>query len=122
MCIRWAKRLYATLPSICGSSHFSGQRKRIADWCGPCRKAAPILEKVAQEYKGKVDVYKIDTQQERELASVFRVKGIPAFLYIPLEGKPTMTSGIGRSNEETKANFEKLIKDILKVTKEEPEV
>mgnify|MGYP003573482887 CR=1 len=84
-----------------------------ADWCAPCRKAAPVLEEIASEYQGKIDVYKIDTQKERELAAVFQVRGIPAFLYIPLEGKPTMTSGIGRSDEETKQRFEEIINKVL---------
>ena len=86
-----------------------------ADWCGPCRTAAPILEEVAREYKGKVAVYKIDTQVERELAAVFGVKNIPAFLYIPMEGKPTMAPGIGRTKEQTKKMFTDRIKSILKV-------
>lgn len=76
-----------------------------ADWCGPCRIASPILEEVAREYEGKITVYKIDTEKERELASVFGIQSIPAFLYIPMEGKPTMTVGIGRSNEQTKNMF-----------------
>lgn len=84
-----------------------------ADWCGPCRKAAPILEELAKEYAGKIVVYKVDTQVERELASVFGISGIPAFLWVPMEGKPSMTSGIARTDEETKQMFEKLINDIL---------
>lgn len=84
-----------------------------ADWCGPCRTAAPILEEVAGEYKEKVAVYKIDTQVERELAAVFGVKGIPAFLYIPMDGKPTMTSGIARSTADTKKMFVDNIDKIL---------
>lgn len=76
-----------------------------ADWCGPCKIAGPILEEVAQEYQGKIVVYKIDTQKERELASVFGISSIPAFLYIPVEGKPMMTAGIGRSKEQTKQMF-----------------
>ncbi len=76
-----------------------------ADWCGPCKIASPILEEVAKEYEEKIIVYKIDTQRERELASVFGISSIPAFLYIPIEGKPMMTAGIGRSKEQTKQMF-----------------
>ena len=76
-----------------------------ADWCGPCKIASPILDEISKEYAGKIYVYKIDTQVERELAAVFGIKGIPAFLYIPLEGKPVMMSGIARTKEDTKQMF-----------------
>ena len=76
-----------------------------ADWCGPCKIAGPILEEVGAEYSGKILVYKIDTDQEKELAQVFRITGIPAFLYIPANGKPVMMSGIGKSKEDTKKMF-----------------
>ncbi|SHF65945.1 thioredoxin [Mariniphaga anaerophila] len=77
-----------------------------ADWCGPCKIASPILEEISKEYAGKIYVYKIDTQKERELASVFGISGIPAFLYIPVEGQPVMLSGIARSKEDTKKMFQ----------------
>jgi thioredoxin len=76
-----------------------------ADWCGPCKIAAPILEEISHEFAGKVDVYKIDTEREKELAAVFGIRGIPAFLYIPKNGKPVMTSGIARSKEDTRKMF-----------------
>jgi thioredoxin 1 len=84
-----------------------------ADWCGPCKTAAPILEEISKEYAGKVVIYKIDTQVERELAGVFGVSGIPAFLYIPMEGKPSMTSGIARTKEDTKKMFKENIDKLL---------
>jgi thioredoxin len=76
-----------------------------ADWCAPCRITSPILEDLAKKYEGKIHIYKVDVDKEKELASVFGVRGIPTFLYCPVEGKPKMSSGIGRSKEETKQMF-----------------
>jgi len=84
-----------------------------ADWCGPCRLASPALEELAQKYKGKIVVYKVNTDQERELSTVFGISGIPAFLWVPQTGKPTMTSGVANGAEATKVMFEKMINDIL---------
>jgi len=84
-----------------------------ADWCGPCRKAAPILEELAKEYEGRIHIYKIDTQKEQELASVFGIQSIPAFLFVPQKGRPTMSNGIAQTDEETKAMFKKMIDEIL---------
>ena len=84
-----------------------------ADWCRPCKLTAPILEELAAEYQGKIDIYKINIDQERELAQVFGVQSIPAFLVCPMEGKPRMSSGIGPSAEETKKMFKQLIEDYL---------
>jgi thioredoxin 1 len=88
-----------------------------ADWCGPCKIASPILEEVGDEFAGKIQIYKINTDQERELAQVFGITGIPAFLYIPASGKPVMMSGIARSKEETKKMFIENIEKILLVKK-----
>ncbi len=84
-----------------------------ADWCQPCKKAAPVLEELAQEYAGKIIVYKIDTQVERELAGAFGISSIPAFLWVPMEGKPQMSNGIARTPEETKEMFKQIIDDLL---------
>ena len=88
-----------------------------ADWCGPCKIAGPILEEISNEYAGKVTIYKIDTQVEQELAAVFGISGIPAFLYIPVDGKPSMTSGIARTKEDTKKMFQENIETILLASK-----
>ncbi|MEN8156076.1 MAG: thioredoxin domain-containing protein [Bacteroidota bacterium] len=84
-----------------------------ADWCGPCRKAAPVLEELAKEYEGKIHIYKVDTQKEQELAGVFGIQSIPAFLFVPQNGKPTMSNGIAQTHEETKEMFRKMIDEIL---------
>lgn len=84
-----------------------------ADWCAPCRTTSPILEELAKEYSGKINFYKIDTQKEQELAMVFGIQSIPAFLYCPMEGKPTMASGIRSTPEETKQMFRDQIDNLL---------
>jgi thioredoxin len=84
-----------------------------ADWCAPCRITSPILEELAKEYSGKINVYKIDVQAEQELAAVFGIQGIPAFLYCPKDGNPSMTSGIAKTPEETKSMFKQNIEGFL---------
>ncbi len=64
-----------------------------ADWCGPCKMVAPILEDLSKEYEGKISIYKVDTEKEQELASVFGIRSIPSILFIPKEGKPQMAAG-----------------------------
>jgi thioredoxin 1 len=64
-----------------------------ADWCGPCKMVAPILEELSTEYSGKLNIYKIDTEAEQELAAAFGIRSIPSMLFIPLEGQPQMAVG-----------------------------
>jgi thioredoxin len=96
---------------------FNGNKPCIidfyADWCAPCRITSPILEELAVEYSGKIDIYKVNVDKERELSQVFGVSGIPAFLYCPMEGKPSMTSGIAKDKEQTKQMFKTNIETIL---------
>ena len=81
-----------------------------ADWCGPCRRVAPIMEKLAEEYDGQLLVYKINVDQEKDLAAAFQVKSIPMVLFIPLEGQPMMQVGAMQETEYKKVFEEQLIK------------
>ena len=81
-----------------------------ADWCGPCRRVAPVMEKLAEEYDGQLLVYKINVDQEKELANAFQVKSIPMVLFIPLEGQPMMQVGAMQEAEYKKVVEEQLIK------------
>jgi thioredoxin len=93
---------------------FNGDKPAIidfyADWCGPCKMVAPVLEELAIEYAGKVDIYKINTEDEQELASVFGISSIPSFLFIPLNEKPQMAAGA-----LSKKSFQQAISDVLNV-------
>lgn len=64
-----------------------------ADWCGPCRRVAPIMEQFAKEYKGKIIIYKVDTDKQKELAAIFKIQSIPSVLFVPKNGQPQMTQG-----------------------------
>ncbi|OQY32064.1 MAG: thioredoxin [Spirochaetaceae bacterium 4572_59] len=81
-----------------------------ADWCGPCKMVAPVLEELSEEYNGKMNVYKINTESEPELAGAFGIQSIPSILFIPKEGKPQMSQGA-----LPKESFLSAMKDILAV-------
>ena len=64
-----------------------------ADWCPPCRQLSPLVEEMAKEYEGKIDVYKVDTDKEKILAQNLGITNLPTLLFIPSEGKPQVTMG-----------------------------
>lgn len=83
-----------------------------ADWCGPCKMVAPVIDALSEEYDGKVNFYKIDTEAEQELAGAFGVRSIPSILFIPMEGKPQMAAGA-----LPKESFKEIIdKELLKTS------
>jgi thioredoxin len=83
-----------------------------ADWCGPCKTVAPVLEELAKEYDGELNVYKVNTEEEQELASAFGIRSIPSFLFVPATGQPQMAMGA-----LPKDTFVKAFKDVLGVEK-----
>ncbi|MEE9430283.1 MAG: thioredoxin [Melioribacteraceae bacterium] len=64
-----------------------------ADWCGPCKMVAPVLEELSEEYAGKINIYKVDTEAQQELAGAFGIKSIPSILFCPKDEKPQMAQG-----------------------------
>jgi len=83
-----------------------------ADWCGPCKMIAPILEQLSEEYGDKINIYKIDTEAEQELSAAFAIRSIPSMLFCPMGEAPQMANGA-----LPKPQLEQIIKDVLKVEK-----
>jgi len=64
-----------------------------ASWCPPCKQLSPLVEEIAQEYSGKIVVYKVDTDKEKILAQHLGISGLPTLLFIPAKGKPQASMG-----------------------------
>ena len=79
-----------------------------ADWCGPCRMTAPIMKELAKEYAGKIVIYKVNVDKEKELAALFNATSIPLFVFIPMKGEPQLFRGAA-----DKATYKKAIDDFL---------
>ena len=82
-----------------------------ADWCGPCKTVAPILEELQAEYGDKLTIFKVNTEEQQELSSMFGIQSIPSILFIPLDGQPQMSTGA-----LPKDTFKTAISDVLKVS------
>lgn len=78
------------------------------DWCGPCRQTAPIMKELAKEYAGKIVIYKVNVDKEKELAALFKASSIPLFVFIPMQGEPQLFRGAA-----DKATYQKTIDKFL---------
>ena len=91
---------------------FAGDKPAIvdfyADWCRPCRMIAPILEELAVEYEGKINIYKVDTEDQKELAALFGIESLPTVLFIPMQGNPSSQKGA-----LPKESYKKIIDEFL---------
>ena len=83
-----------------------------ADWCGPCKMIAPVLEELQKEYGDNLVIYKVNTENERELSAIFGIQSIPSLLFVPVDGQPQMAMGA-----LPKSTFEKAIADVKKKKK-----
>jgi thioredoxin len=79
-----------------------------ADWCGPCKMVAPVLEELSKEYEGKLNIYKVDTEDQRELSAMFGIQSIPSILFVPKDGQPQMRQG-----DLPKDSFKQAIKEVF---------
>ena len=79
-----------------------------ADWCGPCRQVAPIMKELAKEYAGKIVIYKVNVDKQKELAALFNATSIPLFVFIPMNGEPQLFRGAA-----DKATYKKAIDEFL---------
>ena len=93
---------------------YKGDRPAIidlyADWCGPCRRVAPIMKELAKEYAGKIYIYKVNVDKEKELAALFNATSIPLFVLIPMDEMPQLFSGAADKSTYKKAIDEFLLK------------
>jgi len=83
-----------------------------ADWCGPCKMIAPVLEQLQKDYDGKLDIYKVNTEDEQELSMMFGIQSIPSLLFVPLDGQPQMANGA-----LPKSTFENVFSELFNIEK-----
>jgi thioredoxin len=88
-----------------------------ADWCGPCKMVAPVLEELSKEYDGRINIYKIDTEDQQELAGAFGIRSIPSLLFCPMDEQPQMAQGA-----LPKATLKQVIEEVLLKSKKTEEV
>lgn len=79
-----------------------------ADWCGPCRQTTPIMKELAKEYAGKIIIYKVNVDKQKELAALFNASSIPLFAFIPMKGEPQFIRGAA-----DKATYKRAIDEFL---------
>ncbi len=74
-----------------------------ADWCGPCKRLSPILEEIAAEYEGEVIIYKVNVDDERDIATAFGIRSLPTLFFVPKQGNPSVVEGFLPKEELYKA-------------------
>lgn len=99
----------ANIDEMAKEWRFLGDKPALIDfyasWCGPCQRLSPIIDELAEEYAGKVDIYKVNVDDEETLSQLFRIRSIPTLVYIPMNDRPTIEMG-GKTKVELKKRIE----------------
>ena len=106
-------RRVADIDTMVTDWKFLGDKPAVIDfyasWCGPCQRLLPIVEALSEEFEGKIDIYKVNVDQEEELAAAFNIRTIPTLIFIPMNGKPEREVG-GKSESELRERLNNLLK------------
>ena len=106
-------RRVADIETMATDWNFLGDKPAVIDfyasWCGPCQRLLPIIETLSDEFEGKIDIYKVNVDQEEELAAAFNIRTIPTLIFIPMDGKPEREVG-GKSESELRERLNNLLK------------
>ncbi|MBR0336066.1 MAG: thioredoxin [Alistipes sp.] len=106
-------RRVADIETMATDWKFLGDKPAVIDfyasWCGPCQRLLPIVETLSDEFEGKIDIYKVNVDQEEELAAAFNIRTIPTLIFIPMDGKPEREVG-GKSESELRERLNNLLK------------
>lgn len=82
---------------------FLGDKPAVIDffatWCAPCKAMSPVFDELADDYAGKVDFYKVDVDEQRRLPALFGIRSVPTFVFVPVDGQPSMSSGMMSRND-----------------------
>lgn len=107
------ERRVANIEQMKQKWEFLGQRPAVIDfyapWCGPCKALSPVLDEVAEQYNERVDIYKVNVDEELELATLFGIRSVPTLLFVPMEGAPQRAMGAPSKEQLTKAIDEVLL-------------
>lgn len=106
-------RRVADIDAMATDWKFLGDKPALIDfyasWCGPCQRLLPIVESLSEEFAGKIDIYKVNVDQEQELAAAFNIRTIPTLIFIPMDGKPEREVG-GKGESELRERLNSLLK------------
>ena len=100
------------LGTIGGEWQYIGNKPAVIDfyapWCGPCKMLSPILEELSEEYSGRIDIYKVNVDNEEELSTLLGIRSVPTLFFIPMQSEPQKASGA-----LTKQQLKKIFEDFL---------